>query len=140
MIAVDTNVLVYSVDKREPARRATARQLITTLAAAGETRLLWQVAVEFVAVLRQWEGRTWIGPSSVKEGLQKVRRLFPLVVPSEQVFDISFQLYRRYSLSHGNSLLLAACIDAKIDTLYTEDLTHGVTYDGVKAINPFVNV
>lgn len=34
-------------------------------------------------------------------------------------------------------MLLAACIDAGVDTLYTEDLSHGVVYDGVSVNNPF---
>ena len=35
-------------------------------------------------------------------------------------------------------MLLAACVEAGIDTLYSEDLASGTTYDTVKVINPFV--
>ena len=49
------------------------------------------------------------------------------------VLDLSF----RYSLSHWDSLLLAACVDAGVDTLYSEDLDAGMTYDTVTVVNPF---
>jgi predicted nucleic acid-binding protein len=34
-------------------------------------------------------------------------------------------------------MLLAACIDANVSTLYSEDLGDGTTYDSVTVINPF---
>jgi predicted nucleic acid-binding protein len=46
-------------------------------------------------------------------------------------------LSSRYSLSHWDSLLLAACEDAGVDTLYSEDLDDGMTYDAVTVVNPF---
>jgi predicted nucleic acid-binding protein len=35
-------------------------------------------------------------------------------------------------------MLIASCIDAGIDTLYSEDLGAGATYDSVQVINPFI--
>jgi len=34
-------------------------------------------------------------------------------------------------------MLIAACIEAGVDTLYTEDLTAGTSYDGLAVVNPF---
>jgi predicted nucleic acid-binding protein len=34
-------------------------------------------------------------------------------------------------------MLLAACVDAKVNVLYSEDLGDGTTYDSVTVINPF---
>ncbi len=36
-----------------------------------------------------------------------------------------------------DSLLVAACIDAEVTTLYSEGLSDGTTYDSVMVINPF---
>jgi predicted nucleic acid-binding protein len=47
MIAVDTNVLVYRLDRSEPAKRAIAKRLLRQLAADGKTVLMWQVAGDF---------------------------------------------------------------------------------------------
>ena len=63
---------------------------------------------------------------------------FPLVVPTREVLLHSQRLTSRYSLSHWDSMLIAACSDAGIDTLYSEDMQHEHVYDGVRVINPFV--
>ena len=54
------------------------------------------------------------------------------------MFPIAFDLHSRFSLSHWDSMLLAACKDAGIDTLYSEDMDPGTDYDGLTIINPFV--
>ena len=41
------------------------------------------------------------------------------------------------SLSHWDSLLLAACLEAGVETLYSEDLQDGANYDSVRVVNPF---
>ena len=64
--------------------------------------------------------------------------MLPLILPTPDVLDKSLDLSSRYSLSHWDSMLLAACIEAGVDTLYTEDLGAGVTYDSVTIVNPFV--
>jgi predicted nucleic acid-binding protein len=58
-------------------------------------------------------------------------------MPSRSLLRPSLDLSSRYSLSHWDSLLLAACADADVNTLYSEDLDNGMTYDGVTVVNPF---
>ncbi|MFZ1136051.1 MAG: hypothetical protein WAN69_13955, partial [Candidatus Korobacteraceae bacterium] len=52
MNAVDTNVLVYAKDPRDPRKQQIAQTLIATMP---EGALLWQVACEFLAVSRKLE-------------------------------------------------------------------------------------
>ena len=35
-------------------------------------------------------------------------------------------------------MLLAACKEAGVDTLYSEDMAAGTNYDGLTIVNPFV--
>lgn len=63
--------------------------------------------------------------------------VFPLASPTGSVVDHSIRLHASYSLSHWDSLLLGGCIDAGVDTLYSEDLSDGAVYDTVRVINPF---
>lgn len=53
VIAVDTNILVYSVDVSEPAKMAVADSVLKNLGAKGTGVLLWQVACEFLFLLGQ---------------------------------------------------------------------------------------
>ncbi len=34
-------------------------------------------------------------------------------------------------------MLVAACIEAGVTTLYSEDMADGADYDGVRIVNPF---
>ena len=138
MNAVDTNVLVYFVDRDEPVKRAAAVEVLDRLVnEAVETVLLWQVAAEFLSCLRRWENQGRIGRQEVVENLARVRSMVRCVLPTERIFDKSLDLSSRYSLSHWDGMLLAACIDANVSTLYSEVLGDGKTYDSVTVINPF---
>ena len=50
MNAVDTNVLIYARDPRDPTEQQKARQLTARMTEGG---LLWQVACEFIAASRK---------------------------------------------------------------------------------------
>jgi predicted nucleic acid-binding protein len=62
---------------------------------------------------------------------------FPPALPSVAVVSRSLQLTARYSLSHWDSLLIAAALEAGVDTVYSEDLQAGATYDPLLIVNPF---
>jgi predicted nucleic acid-binding protein len=57
--------------------------------------------------------------------------------PTLDVVDRALELTGRYSLSHWDSMLLGACREANVDTLYTEDMGAPASYDGIQLINPF---
>lgn len=64
--------------------------------------------------------------------------MFPLVIPNASLFEHYFDLYSRFSLSHWDAMLLAACKEAGVTTLYSEDLDAGTDFDGLNIVNPFV--
>ena len=102
-----------------------------------ETVLLWQVAAEFLSCLRRWENEGRIERTTTLEHVEHLEAMFPCVTPSRSLLRKSLSLSARYSLSHWDSLLLAACLDAGVDTLFSEDLDDGMTYDTVTVVNPF---
>jgi predicted nucleic acid-binding protein len=139
MNAVDTNVFVYALDDTEAAKQAKAQELIGGLVQPPvQTVMLWQVAGELLSCLRKWESAGRITPADVERHFRDALALFPLKVPSVSVFEIAFDLHGRFSLSHWDSMLLAACKEAGVTTLYSEDMATGTDYDGLTIVNPFV--
>ncbi len=140
MIAIDTNVFVYYVDSSEATKQTQARQLVQELI---ETRadpiLLWQVAVEFLNCMRRWELADRITREDTIRYVEQLESWFELVVPNRTVLHTALDLNTRFSLSHWDSLLVAACIEAGVTTLYSEDMQDGANYDGVRIVNPFRN-
>ena len=138
MNAIDTNLLVYAVDASEPAKQSRAIQLLTELSQESKPLVLpWQVAVEFVACLRRWENAGRITRDDTLAYKIQFLDAQPIIMPSPAVLQVSLDLSGRYSLSHWDSLLIAACLEAGIDSLYAEDLDAGMTYDSVSVVNPF---
>lgn len=138
MNAVDTNVLVYALDAGAPVKQAKAQQLLDRLVQQpAETLLLWQVASELLSCLRKWESAGRITPADAEAHFRDALAMFPLHIPSAALFDRSFELRSRFSLSHWDSMSLAACKEAGVTTLYTEDLDAGTDYDGLAIVNPF---
>jgi predicted nucleic acid-binding protein len=101
MNAVDTNVFVYALDADEPAKQAKAVELFDRLMQPPvETVLLWQVASEFLNQLRKWESKGQLTATEAETAFQRIRNMFSLRLPTENVFRISFDLRSRFSLSH----------------------------------------
>jgi predicted nucleic acid-binding protein len=139
MNAVDTNVLIYRLDPRDQVKQGKARSLLHHLRQGpSETVLLWQVAGEFLRQLRSWQEQGQITRAQLLRHFRFIRRLFLLVLPTPQVLDRALDLADRYSLSHWDSMLLGPCIEAGVDTLYTENMGAPTRYDGVQLLNPFV--
>lgn len=138
MNAVDTNVLIYRLDRREPEKQEKARQLLQRLSVdPTPTVLLWQVMGELMRQLRSWQDQGAIKRDGVLKYVATFRRLFPLVVPTPEVIDHALEITDRLSVSHWDSMLLGACKTAGVTTLYTEDMGAPTTLAGVRLVNPF---
>ena len=138
MNAVDTNILVYSLDRHEPTKQLKAQQLLQQLRAApGATILLWHVVGEFVQQLRRWRDQGKLTATDFAQHIQAFRYLFPLMLPTAEAFDAALNLAERFSLSHWDSMILGACHAAGATKLYTEDMGAPRKIDGIELINPF---
>jgi predicted nucleic acid-binding protein len=139
MNGVDTNTLVYSLDVDEPAKQAKAKALLAGLVGVQPpTILTWQVTGELLRWLRQWEAAGRVSGADVEKHFRDYLAVFPLVLPAPQMLTRYFDLYARFSLPHWDAMLLAACKEAGVTTLYSEDLDPGTDYDGLKVVNPFI--
>ena len=140
MNAVDTNVLVYAVDAHEAEKQARAISFLSGLAGATLPVVIpWQVSVEFLACLRRWESLQRITREQTTAYLEQFEDTYEVVMPTQGVLSLSLGLSSRYSLSHWDSLLVAACIETGVTTLFTEDLDSGAIYDSVSIVNPFAD-
>lgn len=131
---VDTNVLVYLVDRDEPDKRATARQVL----ARGEDLVTSpQVLGEFYVVSTRRLRR----PIPVDLAQRMVDRFSRLrIVPIEgELVKSAIRISQRTQLAYWDSLIVAAAAAARrCERLLTEDLNHGQVIEGVRIENPFL--
>ena len=113
MIAIDTNVFVYAFDATEPDKQIRAREFFRGMFASAEAAVMpWQVAAELLARFRKWEAAGKMTGDDVRDRFGEFLNVWRLVPPTAGVFDVSFQVRALYSLSHWDSLLIAACKEA----------------------------
>jgi predicted nucleic acid-binding protein len=133
---VDANVLVYAQDRSEPAKREIAETLIRKLWREQSARTSIQALNEFYAVVTR---KTSMGVGS-EEAWRVVEDLLdwnPRPIDAA-LLHRARAVEARYQLSWWDSLIVAAAQLQGCAVLYTEDLHHGATYDGVRVCNPFV--
>ena len=134
MNAVDTNVLIYARDPRDPVKQQQARTLTANLT---DGALLWQVACEFIAASRKLTAVGYTQAQAWGE-LEQLRVLWKLIVPSENVFVRAEQMTATHNLSFWDAMAVAACMEGGITRLYTEDFDNSLKQTtGVEIVNPF---
>lgn len=133
-IAFDTNVLIYSCDAAHPGFQAKALDI---LANADDAVLFWQVAVEFIAASRKLSERGMTSEQAW-ERLDRFRETFRFVLPSTAVLHRARALHIEQRWSFWDALIVAECLDAGVNRLYSEDLPGGTPLEGLEVINPFV--
>jgi predicted nucleic acid-binding protein len=135
MNAIDTNIWIYRFDSRDAAKQQVAAQLTATVR---PQVLLWQVGCEFVAASRKLgafgftEDQAWRALADMQIIASQV------ALPDQQVWTDAQALHQRHGLSFWDALLVAACIRAGVQTLYTEDIGAPRTLDGISLVNPFL--
>ena len=130
----DTNILVYSRDPDDAAKRALARTLIERSIEEESFVVSTQVLVEFYAtsVRRRLLGpaqaldlvRFWVGHDTVPQTPDLVTR--------------GLELHQAHSLSVWDGLIVQAALDARCDVLLSEDLQHGRRFGSLEVTNPFL--
>ncbi|MCS6786345.1 MAG: PIN domain-containing protein [Thiobacillaceae bacterium] len=131
----DTNVLVYLFDRDAPDKQKRARALIESEVEAGRAILSTQVLQEFYVAVTHKLLRP-LEPAAALSALQKLAML-----PHAQVdADLVLQAAKRSqteSLSFWDALIVETALHCGARWLYSEDLQHGRSYDGLQVINPF---
>lgn len=134
MNAVDTNVLIYVRDPRDPVKQQKAVQLTTGLS---DGALLWQVVCEFVAASRKLAPFGFTQTHAWHE-VERLRVLWKLILPSENVLTRAEQLTATQNLSFWDAMIVAACMEGGITRLYTEDFDSSLKQaTGIEIVNPF---
>ena len=133
MIAVDTNVLIYACDQADPKRQKVALDLVTN---AQDGVLLWQVACEFISASRKLHKQGFTSTHAWNR-LAEFRDLLPLVLPADGILARANELHLVRGASFWDALILAACVEAGVDTLYSEDLPGFDDLKGLQIVNPF---
>jgi predicted nucleic acid-binding protein len=132
MNAVDTNILIYVNDPRDPVKQEIAASLVSALT---DGVFLWQVASEYLAASRKLEALGY-DRAQAYQYVRDLQQVWYTALPTWSVIDRAENLMGRFSLSHWDSMIVAACLEVNAQILYTEDFGYS-SIDGLRIVNPF---
>lgn len=133
---VDTNLLVYAVDRREPVKRERAREVLRRVGGAGGSAALpAQVLSEFAnACLRKLEPRP--DPATVRREVERLLLAFPVLPLTGPVVLEALRGVREHLLSYYDAQIWAVARLGQVGVVLSEDFNPGAVLDGVTFANP----
>jgi predicted nucleic acid-binding protein len=131
---LDTNILVYSDDPRDPVKQTKALDLI-------KDHLRLRTGVVSLQVLQEYFVSA-TGKLKLDSGLarQRVEVFAKYNVAEPAVGDIlaAIDLHRLHGFSFWDALVIRCASQSGCRVLLTEDMQHGRFVDGVEIVNPFL--
>ncbi len=133
---LDTNILMYAHDTAAGAKHERARALVEELWRNRSGVVSTQVLQELCVALRRKAGR----PVDLKTARDIVTDYLTwdvYVNTGESVLE-ALEVEERYGISFWDALVIQAAEASGATVLYSEDLSSGQTYRGVRVVNPLV--
>jgi predicted nucleic acid-binding protein len=132
-VFLDTNVIVYALDRSEPYKREIAMRLLDDPSA--DFVISAQVLSEFYVVTT-----TKLDPplshDNARAALDHLCRL-PVVALDDRLVADATEVAREHELSLWDAQIVQAAIRTGCEKVLTEDLNHGQEIAGVGISNPF---
>lgn len=132
-IFLDTNILVYTVDRNDKKKLSKARKLLENAIANDKPVISTQVLQEFYSATTTKLKLDKIIAKNIIHNFRNMEIVQVDLGIIEQGIDISLL----FQISFWDSLIIAAAEHANCEMIYTEDLNDTQTIRGIKIVNPF---
>ncbi len=128
---VDTNIVIYSLDKDGP------KQQNALVLLADKPVMSVQVLSETANIMRRKLG---FDIPAIRAVINRIsQECLSIQSLSLSTLDNAIDIAGRYGFSHYDSLIIAAALQADCITLYSEDMQHGqIIENRMMVINPFL--
>jgi len=125
----DTNVLIYLASS-DAAKADRAQSLV---AEGGSISV--QVLNELANVTRRKMKMSWRDTNDFLDLLRGLVTVHPLSI---ETHDVGLALAERYGFSIYDAMIIAAALNTGCETLWSEDMQHGMALEeGLRIVNPF---
>lgn len=134
-VTLDSNVLVYAVDRQGGRKHKIARDLVAR-AALSDCVLTLQALCEFFVVATR---KAKAAPEEAAVFVDDFTEVFPIVAADVAALSEAMWASREHGMAFWDALLWATAMKAGCGLLVTEDLQHGRRLAGVRFLNPFAD-
>ncbi|MHC1730345.1 MAG: PIN domain-containing protein [Syntrophobacteraceae bacterium] len=132
-ITLDTNILVYAMDRDAGERHDLALDIVNRSVVSGCVLTL-QSLCEFYAAV------TGKGKMPQKEAEAQIHdwlELFPVVSATSKSLVKALSAVKEHSISFWDAMLWATAVEAGVTLLLSEDFQHARELEGIQFCNPF---
>lgn len=127
---LDSNVLIYGFSGQEPEKQRVARELSDANGAWVSTQVLSEVGNVLIRKFAVPVGEARARVASIAAGCDVIT-LTPAVILD------AFRIAERYRMGLYDGQIIAAALACGARRLFTEDLHHGLSIDGLEVVSPF---
>jgi predicted nucleic acid-binding protein len=137
LLTLDTNILLYSVDKDAGVKQYQALEVIERAAIEQTGVLTLQALSEFYfAAVRKGK----MPADDARAQVEDWQILFPTIVPSAQTLVNALKVVHEHNIQFWDAMVWAVAKENGVKTLLSEDFQHGRVLGGVRFVNPFLEV
>lgn len=135
LVTLDTNILIYSIDRDAGAKQARALEVIERAAVEQNGVLTLQALSEFYfAAVRKGK----MPAIDARAQVDDWQVVFPMILPSTQTLSNGLAAVHEHSIQFWDAMLWAVAKENGVKTLFSEDFQHGRILGGVCFVNPFL--
>jgi predicted nucleic acid-binding protein len=138
---VDTNVLVYRFDPRNPEKQRIAREVLRSGIEHQTLRVPHQAIVEFVQAVTRPMGRQAASLLPRREALREAEEMlvqFDVLYPTESLVRTALRGAAAYQLGWFDAHMWAYAEHYALDEILSEDFSDGQLIGTVRIRNPFL--
>lgn len=139
---IDTNILVYRFDPRDPIRQNIATQVLRDGLIRDDVVVPHQAVIEFVAATTRpradLDRRPLLSQGEALAEAESLMRQFRMIYPTEETLTTALRGVATYQLSWFDAHLWAFAETCGIREILSEDFEHGRHYGHVRVVNPFI--
>ena len=128
-IFIDSNVMIYAYFKQDEKKQRVSKQLI-----AQNAVISTQVLQEMTNTLHR---KMKVDYSIVRSILQECLQNCDINTNTSDTVFLAIDIAKRYGFSFYDSLIIAAALESKCTTLYSEDMHDNQRIENLTIKNPF---
>ena len=137
-VFIDTNLLVYRLDQREPQKRQHLERWLADVVDEHEVVITTQVLIELRSVVSR-KLQPPLGPTQTHDLLEALSGFEVITTDENLVLDADYLAITEH-LSWFGALIAEAALRSRCSVLYSEDFGHGRTIQGLSVTNPLLGI
>ena len=132
-IFIDTNILVYALDKADPEKQEIARELLRKTESDRLGVISTQVLQEYYVIATR---KLKVDPELAKRIISSLSKL-EVVVIGQPIIEKAIDISISNKISFWDALIVSSAIAARCRIIWTADLSHGQSINKIKIVSPF---